>query len=115
MQGEATILLSEKRQNEIGVPYLKPCNESGVTIQVYKTPFVIGSLEDAVDAVLQEKGISRFHASIEQEGGSFYIRDLDSTNGTKWNGELLQPQAPKLLGQGDWIVMGSQEYQFMIK
>lgn len=117
LKGEETILLSQQVEEvKVGrkMPYLKPNNKGKNTIIIYQTPLVIGSLEEAVDVVIKEKGVSRLHLSIEKEEEQFYIRDLNSTNGTKWNGELLKAQVPKALQQGDTITIGEEEYQFLL-
>lgn len=116
LNGEETVLLSqiEGNKEKRKIPCLKPNNKQQKTIILYQTPLVIGSLEEAVDIVLQEKGISRIHMAIEKEEEQFYIRDLNSTNGTRWNGELLPAQIPKKLQEGDKIVIGSVEYEFFM-
>ena len=44
--------------------------------------------EDA-DIVASDKTLSAHHFEIENRHGEFFIRDLDSTNGTRVNGQLL--------------------------
>lgn len=116
LRGEETVLLSHIKQDKsmMNMPVLKPNNKQKKTIMIYQTPLVIGSLEEAVDIVLKEKGVSRIHTSIEKEGEQFYIRDLNSTNGTMWNGEMLQAQIPKKIQQGDKIKIGTEEYEFFL-
>lgn len=116
LTGEETVVLVEREpvmeQKEERVPCLKPVKEIGTTIQLVHMPLVIGSLPEAVDFVLKEKGVSRIHACIEQEEESYYIRDLNSTNGTRWNGEMLYPQIPRELKDGDIVGIGNEEYLF---
>lgn len=119
LEEEQTVLLSKKEEireksSERKVPYLKGVNSNAHLIPIYQTPMVLGSLEEAVDGVLFGKGISRIHAIIEAEGFQYYIRDLDSTNGTYWNGEKLSPQIPKEIQEGDKIIIGDQIYEFLM-
>lgn len=119
LEEEKTVLLSKqegigKSCNERKVPYLKGVNANAHHIPIYQTPMVLGSLEEAVDGVLFGRGISRIHAIIEAEGLQYYIRDLDSTNGTYWNGEKLSPQIPKEIQEGDKIIIGDQIYEFLM-
>ena len=50
---------------------------------------IIGSVADRADCVISEKGISRIHARISNEDFKFYIKDMNSTNGTRVNGKEL--------------------------
>lgn len=119
LEEEQTVLLSTQEEireerNERKVPYLKGVNANAHHIPIYQTPMVLGSLEEAVDGVLFGRGISRIHAMIEAEGFQYYIRDLDSTNGTYWNGEKLSPQIPKEIQEGDKLIIGDQIYEFLM-
>ena len=53
--------------------------------------------------VLNESGVSRNHALISAEEGRYYLRDLDSTNGTTVNGLSIQH---RMLQSGDIISFG---------
>ena len=54
--------------------------------------------------------ISRSHACISQQGGRFWLRDLDSRNGTYLNGQRIFD--PVLLQNGDAIRMGQTILRF---
>lgn len=54
--------------------------------------------------VLDHTAISRFHCQITRENGEYYIRDLDSTNGTYLNGRRVE-RAP--LSPGDELVVAA--------
>ncbi len=58
----------------------------------------------ANEIVLQDTQASRHHAEISRQGDQFFIRDLDSTNGTFVNGERVT--GPRLLKPGDQIRIG---------
>lgn len=53
--------------------------------------------------VLQDAGISRIHAEISLEDGTWYLNDLGSANGTRLN-DTRQERAP--LKDGDVIGIG---------
>lgn len=53
-----------------------------------------------------EYGISRRHAVIRRLPNGLVLVDLDSSNGTKLNGELLEPNRPYPLRSGDSITLG---------
>ena len=50
---------------------------------------LIGSAADRVDCVINQDGISRIHARITNEDSRFFIKDMNSTNGTRVNGKEL--------------------------
>jgi hypothetical protein len=50
--------------------------------------------------------VSRRHARIYTRSGRYWLQDLDSMNGTRHNGEWLQPGGEVVLEQGDEIVLG---------
>lgn len=54
-----------------------------------------------------EQGISRRHARMYAHEGKWYIEDLDSTNGTFINDELLASYVPMIFSDGDVLTLGS--------
>jgi serine phosphatase RsbU (regulator of sigma subunit)/pSer/pThr/pTyr-binding forkhead associated (FHA) protein len=61
--------------------------------------------------VLADQWLSRHHAEIRHEGGSFYIYDLDSRNGTLVNGVRITRKVP--LQDGDVVTLGDQTLTFV--
>lgn len=52
-------------------------------------------------------GVSRRHAVLSWQGDGAYIKDLDSTNGTRINGLKLSSNRSYRLHDGDEIELGS--------
>jgi pSer/pThr/pTyr-binding forkhead associated (FHA) protein len=66
-----------------------------------------------VDVVLTgDSFVSGRHAAIFYEGEGFVVIDLDSTNGTRLNGQKLPPNKPERLKDGDEIIMGKTVFVF---
>jgi FHA domain-containing protein len=61
------------------------------------------------DVQLADPNVSRRHAELRQEGASYWIVDLDSTNGIEVNGRKLKRSK---LESGDRVTMGSTELVF---
>jgi hypothetical protein len=76
--------------------------------EVDKRRLVIGRSRDC-DIQLADPNVSRRHAELRQEGASFWIIDLDSTNGIEVNGRRLKRAK---LEDGDAITLGSTEVVF---
>jgi pSer/pThr/pTyr-binding forkhead associated (FHA) protein len=53
------------------------------------TPVTIGR-EEGNTVQLNDERISRFHIKIQEDGGKLVLTDLESTNGTRVNGEDVQ-------------------------
>jgi hypothetical protein len=62
------------------------------------------------DFVLDSTDVSRHHARVECNGGQWQIIDLNSTNGTKVNGQRV-PRA--VLRHGDRIEFGTLQLEFV--
>ena len=54
------------------------------------------------------KAVSRQHASIGRSGTSYYVLDLESTNGTRLNGAKVVPGKKTPLKDGDSIEFGME-------
>jgi FHA domain-containing protein len=66
------------------------------------TPVTIGR-EEGNSIQLNDERVSRFHVKIQEDQNKIVITDLESTNGTKVNGEDIQL---RILRYGDVISLG---------
>ena len=76
--------------------------------EVRKRRTVIGRSKDC-DLQLADPNISRRHAELRQEGTSYWIVDLDSTNGIEINGRRAKRAK---LDPGDTVTIGSTDLVF---
>jgi pSer/pThr/pTyr-binding forkhead associated (FHA) protein len=53
---------------------------------------------------LQDASVSRFHAQITRQASGYYLADLESSNGTRVNGDLVSE--PRKIGPGDLLGFG---------
>ncbi len=67
--------------------------------------------ESSNDIVVSDINASRFHAEINQQGGSWVISDAGSMNGTFVNGIQIKSQA---LHPGDRVRLGTSEFTFQL-
>ncbi len=58
------------------------------------------------DLVVDERSVSRVHAMISWSGGRLSVQDLNSSNGTYINGDLLRGEAD--LYDGDEVLLGER-------
>jgi serine phosphatase RsbU (regulator of sigma subunit) len=77
-------------------------------------PFVLGRRPDCrlCELFTGDGLVSRRHAEIRCDAGTYVIQDLESANGTRLNGLRIRGQAS--LKQGDCITIGSTELTFSV-
>ncbi|MBV9228902.1 MAG: FHA domain-containing protein [Chloroflexi bacterium] len=88
---------------------------SGEVLQEYlldKIEMSIGRASSRDIPVPADKLISRYHATLRYENGSYILRDEGSANGTFINGKLLEVMKPYVLQDGDQIALGRHQLIF---
>jgi hypothetical protein len=97
---------------ELGVePEVVTLSVDGTEHTIDRQSVVIGRSKDC-DIRLADPNASRRHAEVRQEGTSYWLVDLDSTNGTTVNGRRQQRAR---LENDDRITIGSTELVFRRK
>jgi len=94
---------------ELGMePEVVTVSFDGTRHEVTKRSVVLGRSRDC-DLQLTDANVSRRHAELRQEGASYWIVDLGSTNGMEVNGKRVKRAK---LRAGDTITPGSTEITF---
>jgi pSer/pThr/pTyr-binding forkhead associated (FHA) protein len=94
---------------ELGVEQeLVTLSWNGSSHEIKQRRVVIGRSRDC-DIQLADANVSRRHAELRQEGASFWVVDLGSTNGVEVNGKRVKRAK---LRSGDTITVGSTELTF---
>lgn len=110
-QVHPTVCLSDYREHPQGM-LLYEGMENRNNIIIDKECTRIGQTDES-DAVICKDTISRFHAVINKEKQEFYIEDLNSTNGTFVNDEVLAYKEKKLLKSNDIVRFADVKYRFV--
>src|SRR5436189_6268856 len=76
--------------------------DKGRVFRELVTPVTIGREEGNV-LRLNDERVSRFHAKVQFDSGEYILTDLESTNGTRINGNVVQIRR---LRPGDRIHLG---------
>ena len=76
--------------------------DRGRTFESIPTPLTIGR-EEGNPIQLNDERVSRFHVKIQEDQDKLVLTDLQSTNGTKVNGEPIQLW---ILRHGDIVTLG---------
>lgn len=81
---------------------------NGIVYQIDRPQLSIG--RQNADILINDNTVSRIHAIITTENGSYFLQDNNSTNGTFVNGRRVS-QSP--LKPGDLIRLGNIEIKFV--
>lgn len=119
-----TALLSREETPEQGkrnenlarnVPYLKRSDEEEAeseTIALNRTSFIIGRSAEVAQYVERSEGASRVHAEISRSPSGYVLKDLDSRNGTFFQGEAMIPYKEYPLSEGTVFKIVKGSYTF---
>ena len=96
-------------------PVLKS-EESGEVFPLQSFPFYIGNHKGLNQLTIYDNTVSREHAVIERgpEPETFFLRDLQSTNGT-WVNQVRVESGAVMLKDGDSIRFAAHTYRFRMQ
>jgi Protein of unknown function (DUF3662)/FHA domain len=105
-----TAAVSAGEADELGLAHETRAflRSGGKRHEVRSSPLVIGRSREC-DITLDDPNVSRRHAELRPEEGTYWIVDLDSTNGIEVNGKRVQRAK---LDHEDVIVVGKTELVF---
>jgi len=72
---------------------------------------ILGRSPDKADFVIDHESISRAHVRLTVSGGDLYAEDLNTLNGTRINGHVLDPGEPMVLQSNDQLELGPVVFQ----
>jgi Uncharacterized conserved protein, contains FHA domain len=110
--GETSVLKARKEKKRIWLQSKEP--EKFSHIEIEQNQLTIGKLLEMVDVVIEHSSISRLHAKVIIRN-EFYITDLNSTNGTYINGQMLKANEEKSAKDGDSISFAEITYVLRIE
>lgn len=89
--------------------------DDGITsVSITSDRFIIGRREDMCDYAIPNKKISKRHACIEREGNRFRVIDLNSTNHTYVEGEIVDSNGA-YIEHGTRIAFAEEEFIFELQ
>ena len=107
-----TVFLGSETEQILGeLKYEGEGDEKNMVIA--SSMFLIGSHREETDGVIHNDTVSRVHARITKENDCYYLEDMNSTNGTYRNGELLNYKEKVLLVKNDKISFAKENYRLV--
>lgn len=113
---DATLLFEEQDLSDRTVIFENPLVNSQLTItkgspsvtcEITKSPFIVGRKD--VDMVFNAASVSRHHIEIVFDGKqNYFITDLNSSNGTRLNGQRIKSGQAVPLPDGALIELGPE-------
>jgi hypothetical protein len=109
--GRKTVLLAEKRKPPV-VGWFVALNgeQKGEDFRVRDGQNILGSSAEA-DIVIHDPTVTGKHASLRYKDGTFFLTDLDSSNGTFIN-DNSEPIAREQLKDNDVVRLGETSLKF---
>ena len=107
-----TVFLGSETEEIIGELKYEGAGAGG-NFKLEKQVFLIGSQHGEADGKISDDTVSRMHARITKEEGNYYLEDLNSTNGTYRNGEILTYKEKVKLEKNDKITFAKEAYRFV--
>lgn len=81
-------------------------NGNEVNVSLDCLPMTVGKLGGVSDFIINDNAVSKMHARFEEHEGRVCVCDLNSTNGTVRNGEMIEINTPVVLEPGDKLRFG---------
>jgi hypothetical protein len=98
-----------------GYPYLKIIKDGHVEeITIDKPEFIIGRLKDRVDYCVESSAVGKVHAAITSRGNEYFIKDINSKNGTFLNNTRLESNREYSIKNNDRITFANRDYLFTV-
>ncbi|NLL06545.1 MAG: FHA domain-containing protein [Clostridiaceae bacterium] len=107
-----TVLLGS---SDLRHPHLQIYTDTGVEeVVINKPSFIIGRLEGQVDYVHSNNAIGKVHAEIITREGHYYLKDINSKNGTYINGKRIDSNIEYEIQNNDKITLANSEFLFIV-
>lgn len=110
--GDTILMCSEVKPLEPHLIYSG--SDFSQDINIHTFPFTIGKLPESSDFIINNSLVSRIHARFYFKDDSYYIEDLNSSNGTYINSTPISPHTMFEIKDGDFITFAHLTYIFKL-
>jgi hypothetical protein len=84
-------------------------NDGGEAILLEQPKLTIGRLDEC-DISIPKSSVSAVHCELFVEAGYWHVRDQNSTNGVRINGERVDPDSPKRIEPGATLSIAKEKF-----
>ncbi len=84
-------------------------SDGGEPIRLEQPKLTVGRLDEC-DITLADSSISALHCELFVEGGFWFVRDQNSTNGVRVNGQRLDPDSQQRLEPGATVTIAKMKF-----
>ena len=113
--GETTVLSQNSAAVQQTVNPMLVRQKNNETVRINKFPFRVGKERSFVDYFIGDNtAVSRSHAEITMKDGAYFIKDMNSTNHTYVNGNMIQSGIDVAISSGDRLRFANEEFEFRI-
>lgn len=109
-EAERTNNVSETQEEEMLAVLFNKKIKRGIS----NVPATIGKNPNAADVSFFHNSVDNVHCTIDCHNGQFTIMDNGSREGTRINKQKIQSGVPYSINNGDSIVLGKVEFEFVI-
>lgn len=86
-------------------------NFRGRTFELLQEKMTVGRTDER-DICIKDPTVSTMHCTLIRRNNLFYVRDEGSTNGTRINGEAIEPHVEQQLNNSDVLRIGGIELMY---
>lgn len=108
-----TVMLEEEpavRKNA----YLRSTRDGIIEkISINKESFIIGRLKDQADYISNNNAVGKLHAELIVREGRYFVKDLNSRNGTRINGKRISSNLEYEMNNNDRLAFANEEFIFI--
>jgi pSer/pThr/pTyr-binding forkhead associated (FHA) protein len=95
--------------------FLVSKSEENENIAIKDYNILIGRSKNNVDAFIDNISVGKIHAEVINDGGQYYIKDMNSLNGTFINDKKIPSFKMKEINVGDVVRFADAEYLFKLR
>lgn len=122
VEDEGTTVLTASQDFELETTVLRrepmaklTRNRSGAGVQLIGSQITIGRSADNVVVISDITDVSRHHAVITKNNGTYTLKDLGSKNGSTINGRMIQRNVNETIQSGDVLAFAEEAFTFTVE